>query len=178
MASFPEIQVIAIGQLRSGALASLTQMDAATAEMLSGHFAGIDPWARIGMGAERLRSLFTSVSETARCHCLRVNGQVAGAIVTRDAWLAGSYLPILAVLPQYQGQGVGFAALGWFEQDARGKGARNLWLTAATFNSRAIATYERFGFIRAGLLEGLLAEGCDEVLLRKVLSPAPKPLVV
>ena len=138
----------------------------------------MDPWVRLGFDSERLLSVMTSSANSTTGFCICIDGEPAGAMVTRDGWLLGPYLAILAVSPRYQGLGAGYAALRWFERDAIGKGARNLWLTAASFNLRALAAYERCGFVRVGHLQGLLAEGLDEVLMRKQLAPSPKPPAV
>ena len=45
--------------------------------------------------------------------------------------------------------------------------SRNLWVCASSFNARALRFYERHGFARAATLPGLVADGYDEILLRK-----------
>jgi GNAT superfamily N-acetyltransferase len=52
----------------------------------------------------------------------------------------------LAVLPQYQGKGVGPALLEAVEERARRKGCCKLTLEVLDDNSRARAVYRRFGF--------------------------------
>ncbi|HEU4475158.1 MAG TPA: GNAT family N-acetyltransferase [Methyloceanibacter sp.] len=84
-----------------------------------------------------------------------------------DPWLKGPYLELLAILPQFQGQGIGGKLLDWFEREGSRLGARNLWVCASSFNARTIGFYERHGFKEAATLPGLVAEGYDEILLRK-----------
>ena len=82
-------------------------------------------------------------------------------------WLKGPYPELLAMLPPFQGRGVGSEILAWFEQVALTHAARNLWVCASSFNARAIEFYKRQGFRVAATLPGLVVEGCDEILLRK-----------
>ena len=56
------------------------------------------------------------------------------------------------------------------EREARSEEARQLWLCVTTFNTRARAFYERFGFKEAAVLDKLASEVSDEVLMRKRLS--------
>jgi GNAT superfamily N-acetyltransferase len=75
----------------------------------------------------------------------------------------------LGLLPGYQGCGFGAAVLARIEREAREVSQRNLWVVASDFNSGALRFYERYGFARVAALEALVAEGRDEVLLRKRL---------
>jgi ribosomal protein S18 acetylase RimI-like enzyme len=52
----------------------------------------------------------------------------------------------LAVLPEYQGKGVGPALLAAVEERARSKGCCKLTLEVLDDNTRARAVYRRFGF--------------------------------
>ena len=45
--------------------------------------------------------------------------------------------------------------------------ARNLWVCASSFNERALRFYQRNGFRQAASLPELVADGYDEILLRK-----------
>jgi diamine N-acetyltransferase len=85
----------------------------------------------------------------------------------RSPWLKGPYLELLAILPEFQGNRLGAGILAWFEREALRLEARNLWVRAASFNARALRFYEGHGFRPAATLSGLVAEGYDEILLRK-----------
>src|SRR5262245_49720959 len=88
-------------------------------------------------------------------------------VSVRHPWLKGPYLELLALLPQAQAQGIGSSIMTWFESAALQHGARNLWVCASSFNTRGMRFYERHGFTRATTLPGLVADGYDEILLRK-----------
>jgi ribosomal protein S18 acetylase RimI-like enzyme len=96
-----------------------------------------------------------------------VEGKEAGVVSVRDPWLKGPYLELLALLPPFQNRGLGATLIGWLEGEAVANGVRNLWVCASSFNVRALRFYERHGFARASVLPGLVAEGYDEILLRK-----------
>ena len=55
----------------------------------------------------------------------------------------------LYLLPSYHGRGIGRRMLGHVKDDALKAGARSLSLFVNKNNVKAIAAYERFGFIRA-----------------------------
>ena len=88
-------------------------------------------------------------------------------VLVRDPWLKGPYLELLALLPPFQNQGIGSGILAWLEREALVQAARNLWVCASSFNARALRFYERHGFAPAAVLPGLVADGFDEILLRK-----------
>jgi hypothetical protein len=55
----------------------------------------------------------------------------------------------------------------WFEATAVAREARNLWVCASAFNLRGLAFYARHGFVAAAVVPGLVADGFDEILMRK-----------
>jgi len=90
----------------------------------------------------------------------------------RYPWLRGAYIELFAVFPQAQGRGVGRAALEFIETHYRGR-TDNLWLLVSGFNSGARCFYEKQGFYPVGVIVDLVVAGQDEVLMRKVIRPAP-----
>ena len=101
-------------------------------------------------------------------YLVEIGGEQAGAVSVRYPWLKGPYLELLAMLPAYQGAGASAAAFSTGSSGRRsGLGARNLWVCASSFNARALRFYGRHGFRPAATLHGLVADGYDEILLRK-----------
>jgi ribosomal protein S18 acetylase RimI-like enzyme len=95
-------------------------------------------------------------------------------VSVRHPWLKGPYLELLALLPPAQNQGIGSSIMAWFETAGLKHRARNLWVCASSFNARALRFYEGRGFARAATLPSLVADGYDEILLRKFpLGPQP-----
>jgi GNAT superfamily N-acetyltransferase len=117
--------------------------------------------------AEVMTRYLASDDDGVRRYVIDVGGVTAGAAAVRYPWLKGPYLELLALLPERQGQGIGAAVLSWLEDETRRNGARNLWACASRFNARALQFYRRHGFAETAVLPGLVAEGFDEILLRK-----------
>ncbi len=95
---------------------------------------------------------------------------LAGIVTIQDPFLHGPYLQLLAILPEFQGQSLGLRLLQWMESEARRAEARQLWLCVSTFNTRARAFYERFGFEAVAVLDKLSTEASDELFMRKRLT--------
>jgi len=141
-------------------------MSDAHAHGLAVAFAQIDPWKRLRQSAQTIEEILRGREPGARSYLIRVGQSPAGAIVVNAPWLLGVYLKFLGILPDYQGVGVGAAALGWLEQEAQGT-CDNLWVCTSAFNARAEDLYRAHGFDRVAVLEDLIVEGEDEILMRK-----------
>jgi ribosomal protein S18 acetylase RimI-like enzyme len=128
--------------------------------------AAIPPWSVMQYPAEAMARYLASDDGASR-YRIELGGETAGAVAVRYPWLKGPYLELLAVLPPAQGRGIGATVLDWFEREGSRLGARNLWVCASSFNRRALRFYERHGFKPAATLPGLVADGYDEILLRK-----------
>jgi GNAT superfamily N-acetyltransferase len=147
--------------------ARLVPLEAAACATLARAITAMPPWSVVSYPAETLaRTLAVSFNGVFR-YRIEVEGVTAGAVSVRSPWLKGPYLELLAVLPAFQGRGIGAAFLAWFEAEAAEQAARNLWVCASSFNKRALRFYERHGFQPAATLPGLVADGYDEILLRK-----------
>jgi GNAT superfamily N-acetyltransferase len=141
------------------------------------HFEAIDPlaaaivamppWSVMHYSADALARFLAAPDGGVSRFLVQIDGEPAGAVSVRFPWLKGPYLELLALLPPFQGRGIGSALLGWFEEEGVRQGARNLWVCASSFNSPAIRFYGRHGFQPAAMLSELVADGYDEILLRK-----------
>jgi ribosomal protein S18 acetylase RimI-like enzyme len=127
----------------------------------------MEPWSVMNYPADRLAAFLASADGGVARYVVNVDGEEDGAVSVRDPWLKGPYLELLALLPQAQNQGIGSSIMAWFETAALQRGARNLWVCASSFNERALRFYERHGFATAAMLPGLVADGHNEILLRK-----------
>lgn len=150
---------------------ALDRVSGAEAETLGAGLAAIDPWRRLNFAATALNSYLTRNDPAAYRFAVRQDGVLVGVIAVREPWLRGPYLELLGLLPPAQGQGFGAILMDWFEAEAP-PGAANLWVLCSDFNTKAIAFYERRGFQRQTALDGLVAEGSSEILLRKPLAGA------
>jgi len=145
----------------------LIALEPASAPRLAKAIAAIPPWSVMAYPAEALARFLATVDDGASRFLVEVDGVEAGAVSIRFPWLKGPYLELLALLPPFQRQGIGAGILTWFENEASALGARNVWVCASSFNDGALRFYESHGFKPAALLRGLVADGYDEILLRK-----------
>jgi ribosomal protein S18 acetylase RimI-like enzyme len=149
---------------------ALRPLTADAAEELGPALAAIPPWSVIGWPAERMTlGLKRQLPSVKRFEVLS-DGSCAGIIVILDPFLLGPYLQLLAVLPGFQGRKLGLRLLQWMEAEARRAEARQLWVCVSTFNIRAQAFYERFGFEAVAVLDKLMSDASDEIFMRKRLS--------
>jgi GNAT superfamily N-acetyltransferase len=125
------------------------------------------PWSAMNYPVDAMARFLATSGEGASRYRVAVDGEDAGVVSVRYPWLKGPYLELLALLPKFQGQGLGTRVLAWFEQEGTRHDARNLWVCAASFNHDALRFYQRHGFQPVATLPGLVADGFDEVLLRK-----------
>lgn len=144
----------------------ITGRDART---LGAAFAAINPWAGYPYPADAVEAYLGAREPGAPRFAIHIDGALAGAIGIRLNWLRGPYLQFLGILPDFQRRGLGEKSLAWFEGGARAQLERNLWVAASDFNADAIRFYERHGFERAALLEGLVDDSKTELLFRKRL---------
>ena len=148
--------------------AELTPLEPETAESLGRALAAIDPWLTLGFGAQELARHLAREERGARKLAIVTPQGVAGAVVLRHPFLRGAYLELLAILPGFQGRGLGRAVIDWMVAESTGR-VGNLWTCGSAFNSRALAFFEKQGFRRVGALPDLVREGFTEIFLRRKL---------
>lgn len=155
---------------RDGTALMLKPLASADAQRLGEAFAGVDPWATYGYPASALVKFLAQAEPGVPRFALVSDAGTAGAAVIRTAWLRGPYLQFLAILPAYQGRGLGSAFLAWMEREARAAKERNLWVAASEINADGIRFYERHGFKATAQLDGLVYDDRTEILFRKRLT--------
>lgn len=148
----------------------LAPLDAAEAPLLAEACAHMEPWARMKYPADALTLFLMRDDPAAPVRAVWREGILAGAAVVRYPWLKGPYLEFLAVLPPWQGQGIGAAVLDWMEAELSATD-RNLWVLVSDFNDGALRFYARHGFQPVAPLPNVAADGFTEILLRKRLTP-------
>lgn len=158
---------LAIHELETATLRPLTM---ASAEKLGAALAAMPPWSVLGWPADRMiLGLQRQLPSVLRFEVI-ASGHLAGIITIQHPFLHGPYLQLLAILPEFQGHHLGFSLLQWMEAEARRIQSRQLWVCVSTFNTRARAFYERFGFAPVTVLEKLLTDTTDELFMRKRLQ--------
>ncbi len=131
--------------------------------------AALEPWRTYRYPAEKLAAYLAKAEPGAPRFILYRDGETAGGIGLRLNSMRGPYIQFLAILPPFQGQGLGSALIAWVEAEARAGGERNLWIAASEINADARRLYERLGFREMARLEDLVCEGRSEILYRKRL---------
>ena len=79
-------------------------------------------------------------------------------------------LVIIAVLPDYQGQGIGKNLLDEVLEFYRIEGCQSLTLTVNSKNARAIKMYENAGFRHVSLLKEYFLQDGDGILMKRELE--------
>lgn len=156
----------------SGVAFRLAPLSPEEGQSLGPQIAAMFPWSAYGYPADALSRFLSAEDPGASRLGFVVDGEVAGCAVVRPIWLRGPYLHFLALLPAAQRRGIGGAFLAWMEREARLAGDRNMWVAASEINVDAIRLYERHGFCKAAVLDGLVYDDRNEVLFRKRLSSA------
>jgi ribosomal protein S18 acetylase RimI-like enzyme len=150
-----------------GALARLLPLEPRSCSSLAAGIVAMEPWSAMNYPADKLAAFLARADAGTARYVVSVKGEEAGVVSVRHPWLKGPYLELLALLPVAQSRGIGSGIMAWFESAGRKHGARNLWVCASSFNARALEFYERHGFTAAATLPNLVADGYDEILLRK-----------
>jgi len=147
----------------------LEPVDPVRARVLAEAVATLSPWSDLFFTAAGLETYLTRPDPALFRYAVLSGGDLAGVIGVRSPWLRGPYLEQLAILPGFQGRGIGGGLLGWMEARAAGR-AKNLWVLSSDFNEGALRFYEANGFERIAPLEDLVRPGYGEILLRKRLD--------
>lgn len=146
----------------------LRDLESGEAAALAPALAEMDPWKRLGYGAAALERYLERNDPALTRRVIERGGAPAGLIALRSPWLRGPYVELFAVLPAFQGLGLGGTVMDWAARHAA-EIAPNLWACVSDFNAPARAFYARHGFGEVGPLDGLIQPGSAEILLRKRL---------
>jgi ribosomal protein S18 acetylase RimI-like enzyme len=160
----------AIGAARDGRGLALAPLRAEIASAIAREIATFGPWTadHYAIDPEALAASLVQSGDGAVRYEILCGAETAGLLVVRSPWLSGPYLQLLAVLPRFQGCGIGARVLAWLEAEARGL-APNVWLCVSAFNTRAADFYRRHGFVEVARIDALLKPHIDELLMRKRL---------
>jgi ribosomal protein S18 acetylase RimI-like enzyme len=132
--------------------------------------ARMEPWRSYpGITPDTLTAFLAEVEPGAPRFAIRHDGEIGGTITIRTNWFRGPYIHLLALTPALQGRGIGSALIAFVVAQARASNQRNLWVAATETNTGAVRFYERHGFVRTAAIDGLVADGITELLLRKRL---------
>ena len=155
----------------------LSTMTADEGRAMGAACAAMEPWHSYPFSADQLSAFFVASEAEAPRYTVRMvaseptaSEPIVGTLVVRRNWFRGPYVHMLALLPPWQGRGLGSALLAWVEAQARAGGERNLWIAVTDSNLGARRLYERHGFAAVATLDDLVADHRTELLLRKRLA--------
>jgi ribosomal-protein-alanine N-acetyltransferase len=77
----------------------------------------------------------------------------------------------IAVVPEFEGRGIGSALLTRLIEEAAGRGAQDVLLEVRADNPRAQQLYLRFGFEQIHVRRGYYRDGVDALIMRLQLTP-------
>ena len=138
------------------------------ARSLAAMLVRLDPWRTLGYTADGLARHFGRDDPGLHRYRIVVDGDTVGVVCVRHPWLRGAYIELIGLGPSGRGKGLGGDIVAWIENETRGRAA-NLWALVSSFNEPARRFYARQGFVEIAPLEDLVAEGHQEILLRKPL---------
>lgn len=96
-------------------------------------------------------------------------GTPVGFILLHPRGFLGSpYIAALAVEEEFRGRKAGSAMLEFAKE--RFAGSRHAYLCVSSFNPRALALYQRHGYVKIGELPDFIADGYAEFLMQKRLG--------
>ena len=115
---------------------------------------------------EKMTPLFRTGEVFFYIHC----NAILGFAVCEQFIYETPRLVIIAVLPNYQGQGIGKKLLDEVIEFYRIEGCQSLTLTVNSKNARAIKMYENAGFRHVTLLKKYFLQDGDGILMRRELE--------
>jgi ribosomal protein S18 acetylase RimI-like enzyme len=122
-----------------------------------------DPWLSYGCSYQWTRQRLNWPGSW-----LFIAGDRAGGMLCHERGFLGSpYIATLLVDPAHRNQGVGTQLLNFAAKAFSGQ--RQMFICASALNLGAQRLYLRHGFEQIGVLPDLVADGLNEVLLRKRL---------
>lgn len=170
----PGLSPLAVLSLKDGSRAILqvitTPLAADLVANVSLALAAMDPWRRYGIAVDRLASFVSPGAADQPRYLVTLDNEIAGLVALKLGWMFGTYLNLLAVLPQHQRRGIGSATLVWLDAFGRARKERNQFVVTSAFNASGLALYQRHGFVEIARMPGLIEDAETEILMRKQLS--------
>ncbi|MEZ2390258.1 ribosomal protein S18-alanine N-acetyltransferase [bacterium RCC_150] len=141
----------------------MTTADVAAVEVLERRLFPIDAWP-LQMFIDELAQ-----ADTRRYVVAEVDGQIvayAGLMCIQPI----ADVQTIAVVPEFEGKGIGSAILTELILEARRRGAADVLLEVRADNPRAQALYQRFGFEQIHVRPRYYRDGTDALIMRLPLT--------
>lgn len=110
------------------------------------------------------------LADTRHYSVVEVGGKLVGycgVMIVRET----ADIQTIAVLPEYEGRGIGTAMLTRMLDEARRRGAQETLLEVREDNPRARRLYELFGFEHIHTRRGYYRDGVSALVMRLILEP-------
>lgn len=128
-----------------------------------------EPWITLGRDFDRALAIVQLPDQEAYV-ALDADDTVAGFILLMMQGAFVGYVRSIAVRADWRSRGLGRSLLAFAEARIH-RDSPNVFLCVSSFNPRAKALYERFGFETVGELRDFIVRGHSEWLMRKSLGP-------
>ncbi len=121
-------------------------------EMLADHFQNKDPSEQMWITVDR-------------------GGPIGVAYIAREAMTQGTWnLYLIAIHPDYQGQGYGTRLIRYVESQLVAVSARLLLVETSADFEQARSFYRQYGFEEEAQIRDFYAAGADKIVYRKLLT--------
>lgn len=147
----------------SAALRTMTVADIDTIAALEHRLFPIDYWPRDMFVAE------LSQPETRHYVIAEVDGAVVGYAGLMCIEPIAD-IQTIAVLPEYEGRGIGTSMLKALLTEARRRGGQDVLLEVRADNPRAQNLYQRFGFSQIHVRKKYYRDGVDALIMKRDLA--------
>lgn len=126
-----------------------------------------DPWKTLNRTfqdcRDSLQGMFREV------YVAQQNRDIIGLFVLQMQGTFAGYLQSICIAPEMREMGVGTQMIRYAEEYVF-KTSPNFFLCVSGFNKRALKLYQSLGYEEVGVLKNFVANGMDEILMRKTMS--------
>ena len=145
---------------------AIRRVEPALARRQAEWIVAMEPWLSMGFRAAPLgRWLSRRASD--RCVLAAVHKRaILGIVVFQPDFLLGTFIALLAVMPQAAGQSLGRALVARVQRDTFAH-RRWLYVSSDSRNPAAARCYRKLGFERVARLSDLVCDNRVEILWRK-----------
>ncbi|MEN8123719.1 MAG: GNAT family N-acetyltransferase [Bacteroidota bacterium] len=127
-----------------------------------------DPWITLGISQKAiLNNLNDTLNET---YAVFIENIIVGTFVLQTKGAFTGYLKSIALKKEWRGKNLGEKMMNYIE-DHLFSMSQNVFLCVSSFNNKAQIFYQKLGYEKVGTLTDYIAEGYDEILMRKTKGP-------
>jgi ribosomal protein S18 acetylase RimI-like enzyme len=130
-----------------------------------------EAWITLGMDMDVVMSIINdNLNEV---FVVYIKGELVGTIIIQTKGAFTGYLKSIAIKPDFRGMHLGQFMMKFVENHILSN-SQNVFLCVSSFNTKAKKFYLKLGYKIIGVLKNYIAEGHDEILMRKTIGPILK----